>query len=222
MKLSPAGKSPAEAGKDRDCPVSKSNARGRPRQFDRGKALEAALALFWRQGYMQTTTLQLCKAMGINSPSLYCAFGSKGKLFLEALVFYRQKYWYGEFAAFRAEPDLRKATEELFYRAAAILLSSAAPCGCMTVLSAMTLPDCEPELVQAVALMREETRRMFEDKLRQAQVAGQISASCDVTAIAGALTNFFEGLALHARGPVSLPQLRAIAQTGVRLLPDPI
>ena len=60
-------------------------AMGRPREFDRDAALEAAMFLFWRKGFAATSMNDLCDAMGISSPSLYAAFGSKEALYLEAV-----------------------------------------------------------------------------------------------------------------------------------------
>src|ERR1700743_43149 len=61
---------------------------GRPRAFDRELALEAAMTLFWRQGFFGTSMTDLCDAMGIRSPSLYAAFGSKEALYREAIDHY--------------------------------------------------------------------------------------------------------------------------------------
>src|SRR5262245_49254874 len=61
---------------------------GRPREFDRDAALEAAKLLFWRKGFAATSMSELCDAMGIRSPSLYAAFGSKEELYLEAMAHY--------------------------------------------------------------------------------------------------------------------------------------
>ena len=61
---------------------------GRPRAFDRDKALQDAMLLFWRRGYLATSMNDLCEAMHIRSPSLYAAFGSKEDLYLEAVKLY--------------------------------------------------------------------------------------------------------------------------------------
>ena len=61
---------------------------GRPRAFDRDAALEAATLLFWRKGFAAASMTELCEAMGIRSPSLYAAFGSKEALYLEAVERY--------------------------------------------------------------------------------------------------------------------------------------
>src|ERR1700743_1480146 len=63
---------------------------GRPREFDRDAALEAAMFLFWRKGFTATSMNDLCEAMGVRSPSLYAAFCSKEALYLEAVEYYVQ------------------------------------------------------------------------------------------------------------------------------------
>lgn len=62
--------------------------RGRPRCFDRAAAVSTALSLFRQKGYDGVGVAELSKALGINPPSLYAAFGNKLGLFQEALRSY--------------------------------------------------------------------------------------------------------------------------------------
>src|SRR5882724_12163505 len=62
---------------------------GRVRQFDADVALDRALEVFWARGYEGATLPELTKAMGINRPSLYAAFGNKEQLFRKALDRYQ-------------------------------------------------------------------------------------------------------------------------------------
>lgn len=64
---------------------SEAKGRGRPRAFDKDAALDAAQALFHRHGYEGVGVAALARAMGINPPSLYAAFGDKASLFGQVL-----------------------------------------------------------------------------------------------------------------------------------------
>lgn len=57
----------------------------RPIEFDRSKAVNRALSLFWRQGYQATSLADLLAAMGIGRSSFYAAFTDKRSLFIECL-----------------------------------------------------------------------------------------------------------------------------------------
>src|SRR2546423_12868412 len=62
---------------------------GRTRQFDVDEALDRALEVFWARGYEGATLPELTRAMGVNRPSLYAAFGNKEQLFRKALERYQ-------------------------------------------------------------------------------------------------------------------------------------
>lgn len=193
--------------------------RGRPREFDRDRALCKALELFWEQGYMQTTMVQLCAAMEIKSPSLYCAFGCKADLFLEAISYYKRVYWRDAFLEFLASSSILSGAERLFAETARILLLPNAPCGCLTVFSALTLPAREKRILDKITEMRKETRDVFVKRLQRAAQEGEIVQDANIAALAGALVNFFEGLTLQARDrSMTVEDLREIALQGVSLL----
>jgi len=87
--------------------------KGRPRQFDIDQALDKALLLFWRHGYEGTSLSSLTRAMGINVPSLYAAFGNKESLFKKALQRYLQNPA-SYLPKALEEPTARRAVEKLF------------------------------------------------------------------------------------------------------------
>src|SRR5580704_2974444 len=102
------------------------SALGRPRSFDPGKALQAAMKVFWRKGYEGASLSDLTKAMGINRPSLYAAFGDKEALFRKVLDCYET----GPAAYFSvalSQPTARATVEQLLRGAVDVMTASCNP-----------------------------------------------------------------------------------------------
>ena len=78
-------------------------ARGRPRAFDVQVALDRAVEVFWKRGYVGAPLSELTATMGITPPSLYAAFGDKRGLFLAALDRYAATAGAAPLAALRLE-----------------------------------------------------------------------------------------------------------------------
>lgn len=57
----------------------------RPVEFDRAKAVDKALVVFWRKGYQASALSDLLDAMDISRSSFYATFESKRALFVECL-----------------------------------------------------------------------------------------------------------------------------------------
>jgi len=72
-------------------PMTTATTRGRPRGFDVEEALDAALDVFWSEGYRTTSTRTLEARLGVNQSSLYHAFGSKAGLLAAALDRYEAR-----------------------------------------------------------------------------------------------------------------------------------
>lgn len=68
-----------------------SRPRGRPRRFDLDQAIAAAQGLFAAKGYDAVSVSDITQALGINPPSFYAAFGSKGALYDRVLERYAGK-----------------------------------------------------------------------------------------------------------------------------------
>src|SRR5580658_10543786 len=109
---------------------------GRPRSFDIDRALDRALVVFWRKGYEGATLADLTKAVGVNRPSLYAAFGDKKALFRKAF----DRYLNGP-AAYTQEalkqPTARAVIERLLRGAADLNTAPRNPGGCLMVQGAL-------------------------------------------------------------------------------------
>ncbi|TDR89247.1 TetR/AcrR family transcriptional regulator [Enterovirga rhinocerotis] len=201
--------------------------RGRPRGFDRDAALAAAMTLFWRKGFSATSLSDLTQAMGIGSPSLYAAFGSKGGLYREALEFYEAQNGHRIWSRFGEAATAREAIEAFLLDSAAGLAgSSEAPCGCMVTLSAVGGEGCE-DLGRLVASMRAESLTRLRGRLDRAVSEGELPAGIDTGAIARFYAAVQGGLSLQARDGATRIELEGVARAAmagwdalVRCAPD--
>ncbi|RUW44539.1 TetR/AcrR family transcriptional regulator, partial [Mesorhizobium sp. M8A.F.Ca.ET.021.01.1.1] len=110
--------------------------RGRPRTFDRTAALRRAMDVFWAKGYEGASISDLAAAMGINSPSLYAAYGSKEALFLEATDLYSRVEGADIWLALEEAPTARLAIERFLHRTAKAYSQTDRPQGCLIALGA--------------------------------------------------------------------------------------
>src|SRR5438093_11447325 len=133
---------------------------GRPRAFDVDEALDQALKVFWRKGYEGTSLPDLTRAMGINRPSLYAAFGNKEALFRKAL----DRYNDGPAAYVREaleEPTARAVVEALLRGAVEQLSSPRHPQGCLMVQGALSCgTTANPIRRELASRRRSEERRV--------------------------------------------------------------
>src|ERR1700685_2654610 len=113
---------------------------GRPRAFDTEEALDRAMRVFWRKGYLGTSLSDLTNAMGINRPSLYAAFGNKKSLFRKALNHYAE----GPSSYLRKalqEPTARAVVERLLRGVVDLLTDPRTPTTCLWVHGALSCGD---------------------------------------------------------------------------------
>lgn len=186
-----------------------SRVRGRPRAFDREAALDAATRLFWKKGYSATSIADLAEAMGIGSPSLYAAFGSKEQLYAEALDHYQRENEATAWGRFLAADTARDAVKFFLMDSAAGL--SQAVAGCMVTLSSV---GCEgnAQLGELVLSARHTAFERLEARLQRGVGDGEIPAEVDIRALARFVQSVQNGMSILARDGVTRTELESIAE----------
>jgi AcrR family transcriptional regulator len=190
--------------------------RGRPRQFDREAALAQATRVFWSKGYEATSISDLTKAMGIGSPSLYAAFGSKEALYAEALQHYARKYAPLFWDGFNSAATAREAFESYLLDSAAVLTGSIEdiPLGCMIVLSSVDSEE-HLELAKLVKSDRNASLTRLKERVARGVAEGEVPASTDVHALARFMQTVQNGMSILARDGASRAELEDVAQVAM-------
>ena len=187
--------------------------RGRPRTFDRDTALRRAMEVFWDHGYEATSVSDLTTAMGINSPSLYAAFGSKEQLFREAVAHYDQTEGAAAAAALRELPTARESIAEVLRHNVIAFTEPDQPPGCMIVLAACT--DRSQTVHDHLADWRLALEKDFAERITRGIADGDVPAVADAEAVAAFYNTVNHGMAIQARDGADRTKLSAIAEAAI-------
>jgi AcrR family transcriptional regulator len=192
---------------------------GRPREFDRDAALQAAMLLFWRKGFAAASMNDLCAAMSIRSPSLYAAFGSKEALYLEAVGHYVQTIGPSVWDKLAEGTTARAGVENLLLAGTETLPESGAvPAGCMAMLAAVS-DEWPATITDVVSKVRLEVLGELRSRLKTAVAEGELPASTDIDGLSRFYLCVFQGMAIQARDGATQAQLRAVAAAAMAAWP---
>jgi AcrR family transcriptional regulator len=192
---------------------------GRPRGFDRDAALEAAMLLFWRKGFAATSMSDLCDAMGISSPSLYAAFGSKEALYLEAVEYYARTIGPPVWDKLAKGATARAGIENLLIAwTESLPKSRATPAGCMALLAAVG-DEWPATIVRVVKKVRLEMLGTLRSRLETAVAKGELTASTDIDGLSRFYLSVFQGMAVQAKDGATSAELRSVAAAAMAAWP---
>lgn len=189
-------------------------ARGRPRSFDRDQALDAAMRVFWAKGFAGASMSDLTAAMGIASPSLYAAFGSKEGLYRESIERYVATN-VGSFWGVMGLPTARESVEGLLRNAARAFSTPGVPPGCMVLQTATEAGDLSAELADSLCEMRGSNAETLARRLQRGVEEGDVAVGTDVRAVADFYATVHKGLSLSARGGAGADELNSVVTSAM-------
>lgn len=190
---------------------------GRPREFDELAVLDAAMVLFWEQGYEATGIAELSDRCGIGRQSMYNAFGDKKALYMQALDRYSCERIGGIVDLLEAPGSpldnvraLLDAWEEYWedpeFR------------GCLMVNSMAELGVRDLEIKTQLDRMLQKMEDAIYNALHRAQERGELPADRDARALARTITITGQGLAVVGKVASSPTYARDVLATTRRLL----
>ncbi|SET83191.1 TetR/AcrR family transcriptional regulator [Paracoccus homiensis] len=195
----------------------------RTASYDRDKALDAAMTLFWVKGYHATSLKDLEQALSLRPGSIYAAFHSKEALFRETLDRYSA----------RMEADLVALVEHAPSPLAALRghlvgLSDLTPCdrpstACMLVKSLLEAPR-DGDLRTFISAHLDRIEDVIATAFRKARASGELPADADPDRLALRVQTYIFGLKIQAQretDPEKMRQLCADLAEEIRLLSQP-
>ena len=192
---------------------------GRPREFDADEALDKALMAFWRRGFEGTSLSDLTKAMGINRPSLYAAFGNKETLYRLALDRYAELGPGAVQRAALAEPTARRVVETLLRTAAVSLTDPDHPAGCMAVQGALACGEASETIRNELCARRSAGEMELRQRFERARSEGDVSPGSDPAALARYVSTLLQGMAVQAASGATHQDLIDVAELALKSWP---
>jgi TetR/AcrR family transcriptional repressor of nem operon len=142
----------------------------RPIEFDRSRAVNQALVLFWRKGYQATSLADLLAAMAISRSSFYAAFTDKRSLFVECLDLFsaRTVELLQRLRARKPPVDALQGFFERNFVGAGGAAAARGHWGCMLVNTVLEMAGVDDELSSRASRHLGDMQRVFRDCLQDA------------------------------------------------------
>lgn len=140
---------------------------GRPKEYDEAAVINAAMDVFWENGYEASSTQVLCERTGLGKGSLYHAFGSKQKLYEQALAHYQELGITAQTQILNGPGTAKQRLRALMQWGIEGDMDASQPRGCMAMFSVMERSSKDPVI----------------DSINRAYVVRLEAALCRVIAI---------------------------------------
>lgn len=183
--------------------------RGRPRAYDREIALTRARDIFWERGYAATSLDDLSRAMDMNRPSIYAAFGDKQALYRQALDQYRANIRAAIKVVLAEERPLREALRDFYERAIDMYVSGDTARGCFMIGTALTEAVANGELRRTLAESLKGLDRVLSARIALGQERGEVVADANPEDLGRVASAMLYLLAIQARAGETRKSLRA-------------
>lgn len=191
----------------------------RPREFDEGEVLDAALACFWSRGYESTSMRDLIDRTGLTGASLYNAFGDKRSLFEKTLAHYIDGSIADRIRRCEAMPP-RKAIAGFLDEIVRRSLADPERKGCLLVNSAVDLAAHDAAFGRVIAAVLVRIETFFRRAVERGQAEATITRAVPAADLARHLLATLMGIRVLARARPERALLEGIARSALLLLDD--
>ena len=175
--------------------------------------------VFWAKGYEGAALSDLTRAMRINRPSLYAAFGNKEQLFRKVL----DRYVNGPLAYFGkalAAPKARDVIKQILLGAADMASDPRLPSGCLMVQGALACGDSAGSVQKETAARRDASEVALRRRLQRAKRDGDLPRNAHTAELARYVMTVLQGMAVQGAGGASSDELRRVAQVALGAWPS--
>jgi TetR/AcrR family transcriptional regulator, transcriptional repressor for nem operon len=191
---------------------------GRPREFEETAVLNAATELFWTRGFDAASIRELAERMGLQTASLYNAYGDKRTLYRQVLQRYAKDAvdWCEERLA--GHRSALEALQAFFSAVAADTCADRDRKGCLIVNAGLDTAPHDPEFKTMVAAVFRRLERLFRDCALRGQADGSVTRAQPADDVARLLLGVMLGMRVLARTRPERALLEGAARAATEFL----
>ncbi|MBB6730196.1 TetR/AcrR family transcriptional regulator [Cohnella zeiphila] len=167
---------------------------GRPREFEDTTVIDAAMEVFWKNGYEACSTDDLCKGTGLGRGSLYNAFGSKHELYEQALLRYHRAGIDAQIDILRRPGRLRERLRALLEWAIREDFSDAGRRGCLIINAAMERAQKDPAVERIFKQHVDRLGQALSEAIEEGRNAGEVPSGRRTSELAALFLSSYYGL----------------------------
>lgn len=191
---------------------------GRPLEFDPDAALDAAMQVFWRNGYENTSMQDLLEVMQISKSSLYQAFGGKQALFERCMTRYGDEMIGSLREALEASPSglsfIRQFLESVLDEARGVCETR----GCLVLNTANEFARRNPRIAEAVSRGLNRFHEVLLAAVERTQKEGDIPPDRNASMLATYLVSSMSGLKTMSKAGAGEKALKGIIDLTLKAL----
>lgn len=191
--------------------------RGKPLSFDRDEVLDKAMELFWKNGFQNTGMSELLEHMGIQRQSFYNTFGSKEKIFIEAMALYTRNLT-KEFTSMLEQPGNPLDNVRQVLGMMRDMVAGSDACGCMLGNSIAEFGLNHPAISELLKQKIGNMQGAFEKAFAKAIELELLPETKDPKAMAQSLIVMAQGMALLSRLGQADEMLAGVMKTAEEII----
>ncbi|WP_462158508.1 TetR/AcrR family transcriptional regulator [Pseudoalteromonas sp. GB56] len=170
----------------------------RSAEFDRSEVLQNAMQTFMEQGYAKASMQKLTKATGLHPGSIYCAFGSKKGLFLEAVSHYHEQKRIAFAQLFAADKPVLDSLAIFVDNTVEECMQNTCVKVCLLTRSLNEIEGQDPEIVGVLADNLKQVENALAVQIEKAQNQGEAIRDDNALSLARFFTMGIYGMRTYA------------------------
>ncbi|WP_086930252.1 TetR/AcrR family transcriptional regulator [Agarilytica rhodophyticola] len=192
--------------------------RGRPRKYDEGEALNAAIQVFWQKGYSDTSLDDLAESMKMNRPSIYRAFGDKEAVFKKAMAKFACMMDAAFEQSMQSDEEMGVKLERFCLSALDIYTRARPYTGCMIMSAAVAVAPSHTAIQEDLLGFIHHIDTKLAEQFRLSAEEGKLSVSVSPESRASLAQSLIHSLSLRARAGETREKLHELIKASVKVI----